>query len=169
MTQTPDNREPMSFGRIVEIVGLIAIVLSLVFLGYELKRSNDIAEAEAVAEIYTMQNEMGIVMAESPDLARVFNQAQTDVESLNGEDLWTFYVILEYLVNVNEAAWKYFDKGIIDRKEADYYTRGLCRMIGLHPSIGEAWRSNRENRMPGFYDYVTEVCELDVPDGNADT
>lgn len=150
----------MDVGRIVEIVGLVGIIVSLVFLGYELKRANDIAEAEAVAAIYSMTNEMGLAMAENPELSRVFGQAQSDFESLSPDGLWTYYVLLEYVINVNEAAWKYYDKGIINREEADFYTLGLCRLIGHHPSLAEAWRSNKQNRMPGFYEYVTGVCEL---------
>lgn len=148
------------FGRVVEIVGLVGIVVSLAFLGYELKRSNDIAEAEAVSDIYRMTNEIGLAMAENPDLSRLFRQALSDVDSLNPEDRWTLYVILEYVINVNEAAWKYYDKGIIDKEEADFYTQGLCRLIGLHPSLVAAWRSNEQNRIPGFYGYVTGVCDL---------
>jgi len=79
---------------------------------------------------------------------------------MSPDDRWTFYVLLEYVVNVNEAAWKYYDKGVINQEEADFYTRGLCRLIGLHPSLVEAWQSNKQDRLPGFYEYVTDVCEL---------
>ncbi len=41
----------------------------------------------------------------------------------------TLYVLLEYLINVHEAAWKYYDKGIINQEEADYYIRSLCKLI----------------------------------------
>ena len=147
-------------GRAVEIVGIAGIIVSLVFLGYELKRSNDIAETEAVATIYSMTNEMGLALAENPELSRVFGQALSDFESLSPDDRWTLYVLLEYVINVNEAAWKYYDKGIINREEADFYTRGLCKLIGRHPSLVEAWQSNKQDRLPGFYEYVTGVCEL---------
>lgn len=148
------------FGRVVEIVGIVGIIVSLVFLGYELKRANDIAETEAVATIYSMTNEMGLAMAENPDLSRVFGQALSDFDSLSADDRWTLYVLLEYVINVNEAAWKYYDKGVINQEEADYYTRGLCKLIGRHESLVEAWQSNREDRLPGFYEYVTGVCDL---------
>ena len=147
-------------GRAVEIVGIAGIIVSLIFLGYELKRSNDIAETEAVATIYSMTNEMGLALAENPELSRVFGQALSDFESLSPDDRWTLYVLLEYVINVNEAAWKYYDKGIINQEEADYFTRGLCKLIGRDPGLVAAWRSNKQDRLPGFYDYVTSVCEL---------
>jgi hypothetical protein len=134
--------------------------VSLIFLGYELKRSNDIAETEAVAAIYSMTNEMGLALVENPELSRVFGQALYDFKSLSPDDRWTLYVLLEYVINVNEAAWKYYDKGIINQEEADYFTRGLCKLIGRHPSLVEAWQANKEDRLPGFYEYVTGVCEL---------
>lgn len=160
MTTPSNDATSIDVGRAVEIVGLAGIILSLIFLGYELKRSNDIAETEAVAAIYSMQNEMGLALAENPELSRVFGQALSDLQSLSPDDLWTFYALLEYVVNVSEAAWKYYDKGIINQEEADFFTRGLCKLIGRHPSLVEAWRSNKQDRLPGFYNYVTGVCEL---------
>ena len=147
-------------GRALEIVGIIGILVSLVFLGYELKRSNDIAETEAVATIYGMTNEMGLAMAENPALSRVFGQALADFDSLTPDDRWTFFVLLESVININEAAWKYYDNGVISRLEAEHYARGLCKLIGRHPDLVDAWRANREDRLPGFYDYVTDLCEL---------
>ena len=160
MSTASNDVTSIDVGRVVEIVGIAGIIVSLIFLGYELKRSNDIAETEAVAAIYSMQNEMGLALAENPELSRVFGQALSDFESLSPDDLWTFYVLLEYVINVTEAAWKYYDKGIINQEEADFFTRGLCKLIGRHPSLVEAWRSNKRDRLPGFYNYVTGVCEL---------
>ncbi len=156
-------RRTINIGRVVELVGLVGIIVSLVFLGYELKRANDIAEAEAVASIYSMTNEMGLAMAENPALASVFRQAQTDFASLGPEERFAFYILLEHVINVNEAAWKYYDQGIINREEADHYTGGLCRLIELDASLIDAWMSNRGNRLPGFYDYVNSICSLQSP------
>jgi len=160
MSTSSKQARPIDFGRAVEIVGLAGIIVSLIFLGYELKRSNDIAETEAIATIYSMTNEMGLAMAENPELSRVFRQAQSDFESMSPDDRWTLYVLLEYLINVNEAAWKYYDKGIINQEEADFYAQSLCKLIGRHPSLVAAWQSNKQDRLPGFYDYIMGVCEL---------
>lgn len=162
MSTKTNDPVPMDFGRTVELVGIIGIIVSLVFLGYELKRSNDIAETEAVATIYGMTNELGLAMAENPELSRVFGQALSDFDALSPDDRWTFFVVLEYVVNVNEAAWKYYDKGIIEKEEADFYALGLCKLLGRHPSLTEAWRANKDDRLPGFYEYVTGVCNLQV-------
>lgn len=158
-TQSNDAK-PIDFGRVVEIVGIAGIIVSLIFLGYELKRSNDIAETEAVAGVYSMTNEMGLAMAENPELSRIFGQALSDFDSLSPDDRWTLYVLLENIINVNEAAWKYYDKGIINQAEAEYFTQNLCTIIGSHPDLIAAWQSNEQNRLPGFYDYVAGVCEL---------
>ena len=85
MSTESKNAASLDFGRAVEIVGIVGIIVSLVFLGYELKRANDIAETEAVATIYGMTNEMGLAMAENPELSRVFRQALSDFESLSAD------------------------------------------------------------------------------------
>lgn len=150
----------MNFGRLVEIVGIAGIIISIVFLGYELKRANDIAETEAVATIYSMTNEMGLVMVENPELSRLFREALSGSDALSEDDLWTLYVLAEYVVNVTEAAWKYYDKGVIDQVEVEFYTRALCKLINRHPSLVEAWHSSKEDRLPGFSDHVSKVCGL---------
>ena len=160
MPTPSNNATSIDVGRAVEIVGIAGIILSLIFLGYELKRSNDIAETEAVATIYSMTNEIGLALAENPELSRVFRQALSDFESLSPDDRWTLYVLLEYVINVNEAAWKYYDKGIISEEEAEFYAQSLCKLIGRHPDLVELWQANKQDRLPGFYDYVMAVCEL---------
>ena len=150
----------LEFGRIVEIVGIVGIIVSLFFLGYELKRANDIAKTEAISTLYGMTNEMGLAMAENPELSRVFREALSDFDSLSPDDRWTLYVILEYVINVTEAAWKYYDTGVIDQVEGEYYTRSLCKLIGRHSSLVEAWKANQQDRLPGFYEYVNSVCGL---------
>ena len=68
-------------------------------------------------------------------------------------------MLIEHVINTSETARKYYDKGIINDEEASYFAGGLCRIIKLHPSLVAAWQENELNRIPGFYDYVTEVCD----------
>ncbi len=160
MSEESKRYVAIEFGRLAEIIGIIGIVGSLSFLGYELKRSNDLAEASAISEVYRATNRMGLVMAGDPEMRRVFAQAQSDFSSLSPDDLFTLYVLAEYVINSTEVAWKYYDKGIINREEADYFTNGLCRLIEMDAGMVTAWQQNKGNRIPGFYDYVVEVCEL---------
>lgn len=141
-------------------MGIIGIVGSLGFLAYELKRSNDLTEAKAVSDIYNMTNRMGLAMAGDAELRRVFAKAQSDFQSLSSDELFTLYVLIEYVINSTEAAWKYHDNGIISAEEADYFAYGLCRLIEMHPNMVVAWQENEGHRIPGFYGYVNEVCGL---------
>jgi len=77
--------------------------------------------------------------AENAELSRVFRQALSDFDSLDEEDLWTMYVLLEYVINVTEAAWKYYDKGVIDRVEVDgrpVRARPAHRTFIYHKPVG---------------------------------
>jgi hypothetical protein len=46
MPTLANDESSIDVGRAVEIVGPVGIILSLIFPGYDLKRSNDIADAE---------------------------------------------------------------------------------------------------------------------------
>ena len=53
-----------------------------------------------------MTNEMGLVLAENPELSRVFRHAMSDFDSLSADVRLTIYVLRELVINVNVAAWK---------------------------------------------------------------
>jgi len=66
-------------------VGIAGIIVSLIFLGYELKRSNDIAETEAVTTIYGMTNEMNLAFKQAGSTTgflRIRNGCLRVVESI---------------------------------------------------------------------------------------
>ena len=86
---TPSNgRKSIGIARALELFGIAGIIVSLIFLGYELKRSNDIAETEAVATIYSMTNGMGLALAENPE-----NYLECSVRPYQILNLWVLTIV----------------------------------------------------------------------------
>jgi len=61
--------------KVSELIGVAALVLSLVFVGLELRQANQATRQDAVNELITLNNELHRSIAENPDLARVVAMA----------------------------------------------------------------------------------------------
>ena len=146
-----------------EIVAILAIVISLLLLAYELKRSNDIAEAEAMAVVASAVNEFNQQIAGDRDMADVWLSGLVDYDSLDGpSEQRQFMALWEVMLNNFETSYKYYEQGIIDAADAEFLAQNLCNAIGSESST-RIWHQRRNQRIPGFYDFISENCDLSVP------
>ena len=148
--------------RTAEAIGLVAVVVSLFFLAYELKKANDIAEAEAVASIMGEIN--GFVSMYSSDevLYRTWTQGLADYDSLNSEDQRRFRRLLNYAFNAFEIALIYRKNGLVDDEYSAYFARDLCGVINANAGTRRVWESMKGERVAGMVEFVQENCELEI-------
>ena len=82
---------------ILEAIGIIAVVISLIFVGYQLQQSNRIAERDARAEIVANHISLNAIVLENSELAELLGKHRTYgivVNSVEAEqsrrlaDLW---------------------------------------------------------------------------------
>ncbi len=145
----------------LEFFGGATIIVSLIFLGYELKRSNDIAEAEATATVYQAANEYLLTYIVDQNLRHVIRKMVVDgSESLTVDEQMLLTAALSYGYNIHEFAWKYHQKGLMS--DADMATRyfELCRGINEYPAIAKDWANRRDLVLSGFYEDVNRECKI---------
>ena len=146
-----------------EIVAILAIVISLLLLAYELKRSNDIADAEAIAFVQSAVNSVNQQLAGDREMMRVWLSGLNDFDSLgDSSEQMQFGALWTTWLNNYEIAYKYYEKGILDAAHAAYYAQDRCKGMSSESSI-RIWHARRSNRIPGFYDFINENCDLSVP------
>ena len=145
----------------LEFFGGVTIIVSLIFLGYELKRSNDIAEAEATATVYQSANEYLLTYIVDQNLRHVVRKMLEDgSESLTDDEQMLLTAVLSYIYNTHEIAWKYHQKGLMS--DADMAPRyfELCEGINGYPAIAKDWANRRDLVLSGFYDDVSRECKI---------
>ena len=147
-----------------EAVGLIAVVLSLVFLGYELKKANDIAEAEAIASIMGEMNAFVAMYSSDDDLYRTWTDGLRDFDALNFEDRRRFRRLLNYAFNAYEIAMIYRKNGLVDDEYAAYFARDLCGVITANEGTKRLWSSMREARVAALVEFVAASCDFGIMD-----
>jgi len=152
--KTPEVR------RTSEIIGVAAIVLTLLFLGYELKRSNDIAETEASSFFYAGANEFIQTLLSDRELLRIWSAGQQDAEALSDDDKLVFMYQLISMYNQYEQLWKAYENGVVSEEDAKFRFDELCAFINAQPVMTEHFFEyyGPENLSPGFIDRIVKEC-----------
>jgi hypothetical protein len=144
---------------ITEFVGAISIVLSLTFVGLELRHANNLAEAEAVQSI----NEM---FAEKLNTDKSEWVVALKSQAAGEEEMEVFlHTEREQWMNILESAWKSFDRGILDRVQLAAYLNAGCRAIfqeidsETHRFWGErTWNEYKLDFNPGYVAELEHHC-----------
>ena len=133
------------FNEIAELVGIVALVISLIFVGLQLQQSYNIAKAEVMANYVANSTEKNYSIMLKPDIW---------IKGNAGEDLSeSEQVIFEHLVlNEIDRAWfaveQYKLIGYEDWIEPD--TAEFAMFLHKNPGARNVWLTRENERTPYF-------------------
>ena len=87
---------------IAEITSAVAVVLSLIYVGLEIRRTTIESDADIQAELLTYTHQRRVLVIESQDLSGILSKGYDDVGSLTPEELLRF----QYFVELHFVAWE---------------------------------------------------------------
>ena len=127
--------ELKDWAAVAEIVGTIAVVISLIFVAQSVNRNSAIASSAITDNVYTALREVELSVLSNPELQNVIIQGRDNPESLNAHEMDQYerYVVM------------YLDEW--DRIDARDQL-GLLRsenLAGWHPYF-ESWLSRHVTR-----------------------
>ena len=141
---------------IVEVVGIAAIVASLIFVGLEMRQTRAIA----LAATYQTQadSEMFVVsFMQQPHILPVFIKLETD-EALTQYEQWllvgSLNVWFTYLENIHFQ----IENGMLSREILDGHLLGIKSLLA-HPKFIEYWELTRNNWRPSFSRDIDEFLD----------
>jgi hypothetical protein len=152
------NRERGDGYRVfVEFISALAVVMSLVFVGYQIQRSTAVASAQAVFVLNNSVNRGLREVAMDPVVAEIFIKATDDLESLSINERFRYDLWIRTFLNSNESAWLFHKKGVIDDEEYAGWREAICLTL-LRPGFREYMTSRIETYAEGFVEDVTDRC-----------
>ena len=95
-------RNLKSWVAIAEIISAVAVVLSLIYVGLEIRRTTVESDADIQAELLTYTHQRRIIAIESDDLSHILVKGFGDLNSLTAEELLRF----QYYVDLHFVAWE---------------------------------------------------------------
>ena len=147
----------VNWKEIAEFVGVVAIVLSLLFIAYELRQSTAVATSQAAFDLNTILDESYRARTQDKDLDELIERGHADPATLSDRERSQFYAWLRADLNVNEAAWFYWDRGIIPQEDFDGFMNAICSRV-ITPGGRQYWQSERQFFSLGFRESIDEWC-----------
>jgi len=115
----------MNWTSVSERVGLVAVVVSLLYVGYEMKRNNDLAVVASQKDLVELQIQMRGWLVDQ-DVRRIL--FTDDLSQLSGEDLQTFLSMAMGWFDVYEHAFFSYERGVLSDEQLQVWKAGLCKL-----------------------------------------
>ena len=148
---------------VLERVGLLAVIASLIFLGIETRNgaiqaelNTEAVEMAAYQQLIDSINEMNALAIENPQLRSAIKKVYEDQVELTEEEQSVFGYWFWMRIRHGDMAFFHFERGAIDESRL---RSALPPMIDLlrHPYSGSLWQTRQKNLVPAFRDYVNAI------------
>jgi len=140
-----------AIGAIAEVIGLVAIIASLIYVAIQIRQNTAITRANIINETNADAQRIPELVAQNAELAAIYHKG-THGESLTGTDLVRFLALVEmyllWLENVDtqfEADLWYQVDGLED--VVDYLSEEFLPFFST-PEVREWWDDSVKNIYP---------------------
>jgi hypothetical protein len=142
---------------VAELVGIAAIVVSLVFVALELRQNTAVSTAQAVGNLNISIDASYRARAQDSALDQLVEAGHSSFQTLSERERSQYFAWLRADMNLIEAAWFYFDRGIIPASDFDGYKEASCSRITT-PGGREFWSSESIFYASRFREAVQGWC-----------
>jgi hypothetical protein len=150
-----DSSKLRTYTSIAEIVSALAIVVSLLYAGYEFRHSSTLTSRDVDVLLFERSHNTNRLLLEAPGLAEIVLVGRTNPESLSGADWLRFETYQRMWFNTWEIAWYHHADGILNDvtwNEWDYYFKTAAKRRS-----SDVWAGIRIDFQGEFRDYVDAV------------
>ena len=156
------------YAQIAEIVSAVAVVLSLLYVGYELRQNTQMMSANAKIEsrrIWYSFNDQHLENFDTLSLGAQAYDPNTSLADFEGnEEIWLGLFVRAQLQRYEELFYRY-DSGVLEKDEWERHTSVLAAYIQDLPIWKEVWSQDRLLLTPAF----VSATESITPSGFVNT
>ena len=140
-----------------ELIAAIAVVISLIFVGLQIKDNTIATEAATYQDTVAYDIEILLNMGSTPEMARVFFTFSEDPDSLNEDEYLQGRTLLSATVRHLENLYLQHEAGMLS-DEAWATREALIRNIVLSPGFDRLMSSSTGQNYGGpFIDYAERI------------
>ena len=141
------------FAQIAEIVGAVAIVISLVYLGIQVNDSTRAVRSAATNDAATAVQSAFMTIGSSEQTSRIWFHAMTAPDSLTQEELLQFILMMHAAMLGYQNSFNLAEQGTLDIEIRESINKALSSIKGL-PGFQLYWRQRAPLLHPDFREYV---------------
>lgn len=137
--------EQSRFHWLGQILGGLAVFASLVFVGYELKRNNDLAVVQSQQELVATSIELKALLTDPHTLSILMSE---ESEDSSPEDELLFVALVGAWFDLYELVILSQNKGILTEEQFVIWMNGMCTLPTHWLETFETKIANRNNYLP---------------------
>ena len=142
-----------------QAVAAVATVLSLVFVGYQIRQHTRATRAASHNSVSNALNEINRLFAENADLSEIWLRGMEDRGALSAVEQWRFDALLRAYMHVCETMFVQAQLGTGDTSVQLAEEDGM-RTVLAAPGARDWWRQNPFGFGPAFRAYVERVAPM---------
>ena len=142
-----------------EIVGALAVVVSLVYVAYQVKQNTAALNVSTHQELVANQNTVLDLIAGDPQICALMVKADTEYENLTAAEQKQFMFLYVSIMNVFQCAYSNYKTGLLDQEIWESWKLGYKTVLGANPGIVREWHVWRDTFPPDFAKVVSDVTE----------
>ncbi|MBP6014155.1 MAG: hypothetical protein KBA31_18145 [Alphaproteobacteria bacterium] len=134
---------------ISQIVAVIAIFASLIFVGIQLRQNTRAVLVSTSQTHFTMWTSVASPLVEDADIARIYWQALSDFDGLTDQDRMRFIVYMSNVFRFYESSRIQWRRGVL---EAEHWhsVEVNIRAFATQPGVKRFWKIRRHWHSPEF-------------------
>ncbi len=145
-----------------ELIGLFAIIVSLILLAYEIRQNTLAVQATAIQDATILGRQQILAVAMDPELARIDKIGDANPADLSPDDAIRYFWYVRSFWHGMQGNYRQWVLGTLPDEEWQYYGRVICASYKT-PGTYAQWPIEKELLMPSFIEFV-ETC--DPPSAN---
>ena len=142
-----------SVGIIAEIIAATAVVISLIYVGLQIKDNTRVAKAESRRTYSEHSMQCLSAIASSTEATSIFRRGQTEPETLTEDEFTRFLFQLAMIAAQVESAYSDHFLGIIDYNAMDYRSTKFIQLLRT-PGGKIFLKMSFSSLMPEFLAYI---------------
>ena len=141
---------------LAEIVGVFAIVVSLVYLSLQVRQNTRTTRLETVQTISSEFNNFNDMLASSGELADIYHRGVFDFQSLNTTEQVRFSLLLMRVFRTWYEQYFHWRKGALD---AEFWHSRNVQLADAfqYPGWQWVWSARRHQYAKGFQEFIDNL------------
>ena len=150
------------YALIAEIIGGLAVIMGLVFLGLEL-RQNTLTQRVTATQTLVVDYENAVdLLTKDRRSACIYVRGSNGLENLTGIERYEFFVMWFHLLRAAEQLHYYSIEGMVEQRIWRGFQRQLDEVV-RYPGVREYWELRRDwysDELQGFIDQLLATAPV---------
>ena len=147
-----------NLAHLAEIIGAIAIVISLIYVGRELNANTAAVQAASLQSVTNASSVSMLAVVENEDFARIRIQATRDVSQLSETERLRWFLYQRQMWLHFQNVWQQWELGTLDNGVWQGYERVICRDLLGDDAARQQWRDRHVYALSAQFVSHLEKC-----------